>query len=103
MSVRNNEAILDLSLEAAVPIRMMIAARLDPDTRAARLADPGIVDAITAHGDDLLYGGKDCAPSFNRLAEALALMAFQPGGVTFHGRHYCAHHQACLDGQGKEE
>lgn len=45
---------------------------------------------IGAHGDVLQFGGKkgEAARAFNVLAEALALLSFSPGGVTFAGMHF---------------
>lgn len=46
---------------------------------------------LGAHGDDLLYRSKkkgETAKVFNLVAEMLAGLAFQPGGVTFAGAHY---------------
>ncbi|WP_433460721.1 hypothetical protein [Micromonospora sp. CA-248212] len=34
---------------------------------------------------------------FNALARALAAAAFQPGGITFAGMHWCTDHQQCAD------
>lgn len=36
---------------------------------------------------------------FNFLAKGLACLAYQPGGVTFAGQHWCANHQECIDAQ----
>lgn len=49
---------------------------------------------IAEHGDNILYRAKrrgDTAAAFNALAEAIAILAFAPGGVTFLGEHYEAH------------
>jgi hypothetical protein len=42
-------------------------------------------------GDHLLFAAPnegDTAELFNRIVDALAVLAFQPGGVTFLGTHY---------------
>lgn len=61
---------------------------------------------------DCPCGGKGCAETkcwchrtgnpaysagevFNHLARGLAVLAFQPGGVTFAGMHWCADHAEC--------
>jgi hypothetical protein len=45
-------------------------------------------------GDVLMFGGSktkgEVATLFNRLAQALAVMAFAPGGVRFAGDHFKA-------------
>ncbi len=38
-----------------------------------------------AHGDDLLFGGKHCARTFNDLATAIAVMSFNPLGCEVFG------------------
>jgi hypothetical protein len=43
---------------------------------------------IGGHGDELLYGGKHCASLFAGVADAIAIMAFFPGGITIFGRHW---------------
>jgi len=52
---------------------------------------------VASHGDTLMFGGKKGAAAavFNQLAEGLACAAYQPGGVTFAGRHWCVDHAAC--------
>lgn len=43
---------------------------------------------IAEHGDNIMFRSKkkgDTARAFNRLAEALAICSFAPGGVTFAG------------------
>ena len=46
--------------------------------------------AIAAHGDSLQFRDKHSAEAFNRLAEGLAIGAFQPGGVSFGTYHWQA-------------
>jgi hypothetical protein len=54
---------------------------------------------IAEHGDNLLYRSTDrrhtTAKAFAVLARGLAAAAFQPGGVTFAGMHWCIDHEAC--------
>jgi hypothetical protein len=48
-------------------------------------------DIIAEHGDDLLYKSKkpgETARYFNQLADAVSVLAFQPGGITVFGQHY---------------
>lgn len=79
-------SILRISLEAAVPLHQ-IDLRRQPFERVQALALDA-AQAITAHGDDLLYGGRHCAETFNRLAQGLAALSLQPGGVTAFGLHW---------------
>jgi hypothetical protein len=52
-------------------------------------------DEVAAHGDVLMFkqktskGRESTAAAFNRLAEGIAALAFQPGGVVFAGHHWC--------------
>ena len=47
-------------------------------------------EIIGTHGDDLQYGGKHCAQTFNALARGLAVAALTAdGGVDFDGLHWC--------------
>lgn len=52
-----------------------------------------IADIITSEGDVLLYGETKGKPAqiFNKLAKAIAFMAFQPGGISILGMHFEAH------------
>ncbi|MCT2588254.1 hypothetical protein [Actinophytocola gossypii] len=78
-------------LEAMLPVAVLTA--LDEvshftDTERQRLAADAST-TIASHGDDLMFGGKHCRPAFTALARALAVLAHQPGGVTFAGLHWC--------------
>jgi hypothetical protein len=49
------------------------------------------IEDLAAHGDDLLYRAKkkgETARYFNQLADAIAVMAFLPGGIKVFGEHY---------------
>lgn len=51
-------------------------------------------------GDALQFGSRQAGrvtEVFNALAEGLACAAYQPGGITFAGRHWCTDHRLCLD------
>ncbi len=52
-----------------------------------------IADILTSEGDVLLYGEAKGKPAqiFNKLAKAIAFMAFQPGGISILGMHFEAH------------
>ena len=88
--------LLSISLSAAVPLWIEKLKPLEPEQRIARAS--GLSDTIAAHGDIILYrGGKkgESAKAFNALAEGLAIGAFQPGGVTAFGQHWCVNHDEC--------
>ncbi len=57
-------------------------------------------DMLGEHGDILLYGGGkpgQCAELFNRTAQAIAVLAFSPGGVEVFGTKF----EARLEGKGR--
>jgi hypothetical protein len=88
--------LLSISLSAAVPLWIEKLRPLTAEQRIARAS--GLSDIIAAHGDIILYrGGKkgESAEAFNALAEGLAIGAFQPGGVTAFGQHFCVNHEEC--------
>lgn len=93
-SVVRLSAGLDAMLSLAVLIALPQVARLTPAERR-RLAEE-CADTVTAHGDDLLYGGPHCTATFTALARGLAAGALQPGGVTVAGHHFCTGpHEDC--------
>jgi hypothetical protein len=75
-------------LAVAVPLRIAEVRRL-PDGERARLAREA-AEHIASHGDDLMYRGRKgaAAEAFNKLATGLAVLALQPGGVTFAGMQF---------------
>lgn len=89
------------TLELAVPMWQNQWARpFTPRNKQARLESPTVkcsnercapaghtlATMVASHGDDLQYGGKNCAATFNALAEGVAICSFAPGGVRFAGR-----------------
>ena len=85
------DSLLGMFLAASVPLRMVELLRkggpTDLDIELAR----GYGEDVAAHGDDLLYGGKkrgEAALLANGLAHAVAVLAFQPGGVRAFGYHF---------------
>jgi hypothetical protein len=51
----------------------------------------GAADLLASKGDILQFGSKkkgEAAEIFNRVAEAIAIMSFCPGGVTLFGEHW---------------
>ncbi|MEV7264665.1 hypothetical protein AB0N38_14045 [Micromonospora aurantiaca] len=89
-----------IALDCAVPLWML---QLRAETPAARehtrrLWAQGGASIVASQGDVLQYGSKrpgEAAKAFNALAQGLAALAWQPGGVTFAGRHWCVDHDAC--------
>jgi len=85
----DNSALLTIHLQMAVPLRlqeiqgMPFAERRQHAQIAAQM--------ITEHGDNILFLHRlpgESAKAVNALVNALALLAFQPGGVTFMGLHF---------------
>jgi hypothetical protein len=90
------DSLLGLSLAAAVPMWIPRAGQLTETERLARGRE--LAQFIAEHGDDVLYRGAkngDSAKAFNAVAEALAIGACQPGGVTAFGQHWCTDHHQC--------
>lgn len=87
------------TLALTVPLWMW---ELRNHTDAQRAAIAKRCGAMVAErGDALQFGGKKGAPTqvFNALAEGIAAAAFQPGGITFAGRHWCADHRQCEEAE----
>ena len=84
-------------LEVSVPLRIAEIAGWTPEARLAVAREAG--QHIACHGDDLMFRSKPGAgaAAFNQLTTGLACAAYQPGGITFAGYHFCTDHQACLD------
>ncbi|MEV5819253.1 hypothetical protein AB0L22_08770 [Micromonospora haikouensis] len=100
----DDNPLLTTALEAAVPLHIMNLTQLHPNVRErvrTRWAADG-VDEIAYRGDTLQFGSKkrgEAAAAFNALARALAAGAFQPGGITFCGLHWCVDHTECVDAE----
>ena len=85
------DEVLGVCLDAAVPLWMLAYQDRAREELSSLAADA--VDAITAHGDQLMFGGSECADTFNRLAQAVAVLALvYPAGVDFAGRHWGGPH-----------
>ncbi len=85
--------LLSLSLDAAVPLHILYlqlqGGPSDSDVERARAFSA----ILCAKGDELLYRSKKpgyTATLFNDLAEAIAVMAFQPAGIKVFGQHWKA-------------
>lgn len=82
--------LLTTSLLAAVPLWIHRMRDWSPEERCRR--SPELADHVAAHGDILQFKSKkrgETAEAFNRLAEGVAILAHQPGGVTVFGLHWC--------------
>lgn len=76
-------------LELAVPLRILEVRGLSWELRKELAAEAE--QEIASHGDNILFQGAkkgDTARAFVALATGLAVLALQPGGVTFAGRHW---------------
>lgn len=84
-----------IALDAAVPLRIMMIRDRSPEMRASDGAFA--VDVIASKSDALMFGGRkgEAANAFNWLVKGLAALAYQPGGATFAGRHWCVNHTEC--------
>lgn len=100
MSAINTNPALTSGLQAAVPLWILQLAAHDQAardrirTRWAREA----AEAVAHRGDVLQYGGGkrgEAARVFNCLARGLAAAAYNPGGITFAGIHWCVDHAEC--------
>lgn len=94
--------LLPIALSAAVPLWIDELASLTTAERLAMAQECSQV--IAEHGDIILYrGGKkgETAAAFNMLAKGIAIGAYQPGGITAFGQHWCVNHGECLDAEKK--
>ena len=91
-----DDGLLAMALAAAVPLHIHeLRLTTDPPTRLKIAREAG--EHIAHHGDAIMYRSKPgaTAEAFNHLARGLACAAFQPGGVTFAGQHWCVDHGEC--------
>jgi hypothetical protein len=82
---------LIVGVEYAVSLRIQRLKHSTFQQRAWRAREAA--NQIAAHGDALIHGSKVSgrpAKVFNHLAEGLAVLAYQPGGVRFAGLHFQA-------------
>ena len=88
-------ALLEVTLEAAVPLRILELRHASGEERV-RLAREAS-GHIAEHGDLILYRGPcpgGTARAVGWLITGLACAAYQPGGVRFGSRAWCAAHPA---------
>lgn len=86
--------LLSMALQIGVPVCIETALSLEPKARARLLAIWGehAGQAITSHGDAILYRDPGTAANFAHLARGLAVLSFAPGGVHAFDRLWCATH-----------
>lgn len=99
-SMLDKNPALVIGLQAAVPLWILDLAALPEVERDARIRVWARVgaDEVGSKGDVLQYGSKrsgEAAKVFNHLARGLAAAAFQPGGITVFGQHWCVNHAEC--------
>jgi len=82
---------LSIALSAAVPLHIAeLKAKGGPDAADLKKAQE-LSQILGERGDILLFGGGkkgEAADQFNRVARALAVLAYCPGGVTLFGGHW---------------
>ena len=84
---------LIISLQCAVPLFIAEIKQMGYIPPSCQNLVNEIADILTSEGDVLLYGETKGKPAqiFNKLAKAIAFMAFQPGGISILGMHFEAH------------
>lgn len=75
------------TLRFVVPLQIWDLQRYGARTRRGLARDDAV--NVGSHGDALLFGDKHSALAFNALSRGLASLAYEPGGVTFAGLHWC--------------
>jgi hypothetical protein len=95
---------LKIALQCAVPLWMLRiqgnGGVTDSDIERVRVFG----QVLGEKGDVLMFGSKkkgEAADLFNRLAEAIAVMSFCPGGVKIFGEHWQSE-VACIEKIGNE-
>lgn len=94
-------------LDMVVPFEIAAQSRLGAEQRIqhAQAAYLAVLDCgPTGHGKEqytgfaaLMYGGPTYEQERRAITIALAAMAYQPGGVTWMGRHWCVDHRLCVE------
>ena len=85
----NTESLLTVTLELAVPLWQMKLKNMPWSEALAGIK--GASDLIGSKGDILQFGGGkkgEVAKVLNKMAEAIAVLSFLPGGVTLFGQHW---------------
>jgi len=85
----SDNALLIVSLEAAVPLHVLELRELPWETLCGMTQE--VVQIIASQGDNILFRSRkkgETAKAFNALARGLAILSFYPGGVKFAGLHF---------------
>ena len=85
------ETPLALTLALAVPLLIAELAQRGGPTAEDYARVASYADDLAFHGDDLLYVSRqpgETALRFQQVAEAIAVLAFCPGGITVFGLHF---------------
>lgn len=97
------QTLLPTALSAAVPWWIVEIAERGGPTAHEWTRLQGFGRLLAERGDQLLFRSSrtsETAEVFNALAEALAILAFLPGGVPFGDQHFDAHEiLSCLLGE----
>jgi hypothetical protein len=92
-----DKSLLSMFVAVSVPLRLAgLQKKGGPSDLDYELAR-GFAEELAEHGDNLLYRGKksgETARLANGLAHAIAVFAFQPGGVRIFGYHFEAKSEA---------
>lgn len=94
------DELLLISLQVSVPMAIHELRETTPEERVTLAHD--LAQTIASEGDNLLFRSKvkgATARVHTALARGLAIAAYQPGGVTFAGQHWCTDHQACEEAE----
>lgn len=82
------------ALAAAVPLRIHMLVERGGPTSWEWSETKEFADVLGEKGDVLLFRGGEkgeAAQLFNRLAKAIAVLSFMPGGISTFGQHYEAY------------
>ncbi len=94
MTESSKLSLLQATLSVAVPLRIE-ELRHKP---LAEILDPDVLSSIQTRlgeaREEVLFGGKGCAAGFNAVADAIARLAFMPGGIEVFGMHFAARAEA---------
>lgn len=94
-------------LDMLVPFRILDLVHLRPEQRIA-LAHAAWEPIISCEGTGkkaltggaaLMFGGPTYQTELSALITVIAVCAYQPGGITVFGRHWCTDHRVCLDAE----
>jgi hypothetical protein len=77
------------ALSLTVPVRIVELAGLTDNQRYARLSR--LAEIVGTRGDSLQWRSKTAThgQAFAAFSDALALAAYEPGGITWRGHHWC--------------